>query len=47
MRDFYEPAFRYDYLGLRGGRIRRPQGIYNTVVDVDLARTSILLPLSA
>jgi hypothetical protein len=48
----YEPVLDYasieytfnDYLGLRGGRIRRPQGIYNTVVDVDLARTSILLP---
>lgn len=48
----YEPALDYasieytfnDYLGLRGGRIRRPQGIYNQVVDVDLARTSILLP---
>src|SRR5205085_6043474 len=48
----YEPVLDYasieytfnDYLGLRGGRIRRPQGIYNTVVDVDLARTSSLLP---
>lgn len=33
-----------DYLGFRGGRIRRPEGIYNDIEDVDLARTSILLP---
>lgn len=33
-----------DYLGFRGGRIRRPEGIYNDIQDVDLARTSILLP---
>jgi len=48
----YKPVLDYasidytfnDYLGVRGGRIRRPQGIYNQVVDVDLARTSVLLP---
>ena len=33
-----------DELGVRGGRVRRPQGIYNHIQDVDLARTSILLP---
>jgi hypothetical protein len=33
-----------DYIGIRGGRFRRPQGIYNTIQDVDLARTFVLLP---
>ncbi len=33
-----------DKIGLRGGRIRRPGGIYNHIQDVDLARTSVLLP---
>jgi hypothetical protein len=33
-----------DYIGLRAGRIRRPQGIYNDIQDVDLARTYVLLP---
>ena len=33
-----------DYIGLRGGRVRRPGGIYNHIQDVDLARTSVLLP---
>lgn len=33
-----------DYVGIRGGRVRRPGGIYNHIQDVDLARTSILLP---
>lgn len=33
-----------NWLGLRVGRVKRPQGIYNTIRDVDLARTSILLP---
>lgn len=33
-----------DYLGVRAGRIRRPQGIYNSIQDVDLARTYVLLP---
>jgi hypothetical protein len=33
-----------DYFGLRGGRVRRPGGIYNHIQDVDLARTSVLLP---
>lgn len=33
-----------DYFGLRGGRVRKPGGIYNHIQDVDLARTSVLLP---
>lgn len=33
-----------DYLGIRAGRIRRPSGIYNAIQDIDLARTSVLLP---
>jgi len=33
-----------DYLGIRGGRLRRPEGIYNEIVDLDLARTFVLLP---
>jgi hypothetical protein len=33
-----------DYFGVRAGRIRRPEGIYNDIQDVDLARTSVLLP---
>ena len=48
----YEPFLDYasveytfnDAIGLRGGRIRRPGGIYNHIQDVDLARTSVLLP---
>lgn len=33
-----------DKVGLRGGRVRRPGGLYNHIQDVDLARTSVLLP---
>jgi hypothetical protein len=33
-----------DHVGFRGGRVRRPGGIYNHIQDVDLARTAILLP---
>jgi hypothetical protein len=48
----YHPALDYasidytfrDEIGLRAGRIRRPEGIYNAIQDVDLARTSVLLP---
>jgi hypothetical protein len=48
----YQPFLDYasveytfnDYFGLRAGRIRRPQGIYNDIQDVDLARTYVLLP---
>ena len=48
----YEPGLDYglvdytfcDEFGVRGGRVRRPMGIYNHILDVDLARTSVLLP---
>jgi hypothetical protein len=33
-----------DYIGVRAGRIRRPEGIYNDIQDVDVARTFVLLP---
>ena len=33
-----------DQLGIRAGRARRPQGIYNAIQDIDVARTSVLLP---
>lgn len=48
----FEPLLDYasieytfnDYIGLRGGRVRKPSGIYNHIQDLDLARTSVLLP---
>ncbi|MEJ0091170.1 MAG: hypothetical protein WDM80_15680 [Limisphaerales bacterium] len=48
----YQPFLDYasieytfsDYIGVRGGRIRKPSGIYNHIQDVDLARTYVLLP---
>ena len=48
----YQPFLDYalieytfsDALGVRAGRIRRPGGLYNHIQDVDLARTSVLLP---
>lgn len=33
-----------DAIALRGGRVRRPGGLYNHIQDVDLARTAVLLP---
>jgi hypothetical protein len=33
-----------DHFGVRTGRIRRPQGLYNDIQDVDVARTFVLLP---
>ena len=43
--DYAQAEYTFnDYLGVRGGRIRRPQGIYNAVQDVDMARTFVLLP---
>jgi hypothetical protein len=33
-----------NYFGVRAGRLRRPQGIYNDIQDVDVARTFVLLP---
>ena len=40
---FIEYTFN-DHFGIRGGRIRRPEGLYNDIQDVDLARTWVLLP---
>jgi len=48
----YDPILDYamaeytfnDYIGIRGGRIQRPQGIYNDIQDLDLGRTFVLLP---
>jgi len=48
----YDPTLDYalvdynfsDAIGVRAGRIIRPEGIYNSIQSVDLARTSILLP---
>jgi hypothetical protein len=43
--DFASVEYTFnDVLGVRAGRIRRPEGIYNHVQDVDMARTFILLP---
>lgn len=43
--DFAQAEYTFsDYVGIRAGRIRRPEGIYNDIQDVDLARTSVLLP---
>ena len=33
-----------DELGIRAGRVRRQEGIYNDIVDLDMARTWVLLP---
>ena len=48
----YDPMLDYalveytvsDAFGMRGGRVRRPSGIYNHIQDIDLARTWVLLP---
>jgi hypothetical protein len=43
--DYAQAEYTFnDYIGVRAGRIRRPEGIYNDIQDVDLARTWILLP---
>jgi len=43
--DYAQVEFIFnDYFGIRAGRIRRPQGLYNDIQDVDVARTFILLP---
>lgn len=34
-----------DWLGIRAGRIKIPRGLYNEVRDVDLLRTSIIMPV--
>jgi hypothetical protein len=48
----YHPTLDYalvdysvcDAFGVRAGRIIRPEGIYNAIQSIDLARTSVLLP---
>jgi len=48
----YDPTLDYglidynfnDAIGVRVGRILRPEGIYNSIQSIDLARTSVLLP---
>jgi hypothetical protein len=35
-----------DYLGFRFGKIKMPFGLYNEIRDIDMLRTSILLPSS-
>ena len=48
----YDPTLDYalvdynfsDAIGVRAGRIIRPEGIYNSIQSIDLARTSIILP---
>ncbi len=43
--DYAQAEYTFnDYVGIRAGRIRRPQGIYNDIQDVDVARTFVLLP---
>ena len=43
--DYAQAEYTFnDFVGIRAGRIRRPEGIYNDIQDVDLARTWILLP---
>jgi hypothetical protein len=48
----FEPSLDYlfiehewnEHFGLRVGRIRRPEGIFNEVLDLDATRTFVLLP---
>jgi hypothetical protein len=43
--DYAQAEYTFnDYIGVRAGRIRRPEGIYNDIQDVDVARTFVLLP---
>jgi hypothetical protein len=43
--DYAQAEYTFsDYFGVRAGRIRRSQGIYNDIQDVDVARTFVLLP---
>ena len=45
--DWFYFDYRWrDWLGLRGGRVKLPFGLYNEINDVDSARTAILLPQS-
>jgi hypothetical protein len=43
--DWFYLEYRFrDWFGLRAGRLKIPQGLYNEVNDVDSARVPILLP---
>lgn len=49
----YDPIIDYlfvdyyvnQYFGVRAGRVKKPNGIYNEIQDIDVARTAILLPM--
>lgn len=36
----------FDFLGVRGGKIKNPVGLYQEVRDLDMLRTSVFLPIS-
>jgi hypothetical protein len=43
--DYAHVEYKFDdEIGVRVGRIRRPEGIYNDIQDLDLSRTWVLLP---
>jgi len=43
--DYAQAEYTFNnYFGIRAGRVRRPEGIYNDIQDVDMARTFVLLP---
>lgn len=45
--DWFYLDYRWrDWLGIRAGRVKLPFGLYNDTVDIDAARTAILLPQS-
>ena len=45
--DWFYLDYRFNnLLGIRVGRVKIPFGLYNDVVDIDSARTSVLLPQS-
>jgi hypothetical protein len=41
---FFLDWHRVDEIGLRAGRVRMPFGLFNTTIDYDPARVSVLLP---
>ena len=43
--DYAQAQYTFnEWLGVRAGRIRRPEGIFNEIQDVDLAYTWVLVP---
>lgn len=45
--DWYYLDYRWkDWLGVRGGRVKVPFGLYNDTSDIDAARVPVLLPQS-